>query len=79
MLRSAFAHIFHGARGVSRPKVHEKRDRDEGTAGASREGPEGGPTAVVAVAAVAVAVTMAREREKKKRETFCFDRLMTNA
>lgn len=78
MLRSAFAHIFHGARGVSRPKVHEKRDRDEGTAGASREGPEGGPTAVVAVA-VAVAVTMAREREKKKRETFCFDRLMTNA
>lgn len=68
MLRSAFAHIFHGARGVSRPKVHEKRDRDEGTAGASREGPEGGPTVVVA-----------REREKKKRETFCFDRLMTNA
>lgn len=78
MLRSAFAHIFHGARGVSRPKVHEKRDRDEGTAGASREGPEGGPTAVVAVA-VAVTVTVAREREKKKRETFCFDRLMTNA
>lgn len=63
---------------MSGPKVHEKRDRDEGTAGASREGPEGGPTAVVAVA-VAVAVTMAREREKKKRETFCFDRLMTNA
>ena len=30
MLRSAFAHIFHGARGVSRPKVHEKRDSDEG-------------------------------------------------
>lgn len=65
MLRSAFAHIFHGARGVSRPKVHEKRDRDEGTAGATREGPEGGPTVVVSVA-----VARKRKREKEERKHF---------
>lgn len=62
MLRSAFAHIFHGARGVSRPKVHEKRDRDEGTAATPERRArdrKGDQTVVVAVAVV-------RKREKKE-------------
>lgn len=77
MLRSAFAHIFHGARGVSRPKVHEKRDRDEGTAGVTAQGigreRRGTPVAVGDG-------SEGKERERKKRkEAFGFDRLMTNA
>lgn len=46
---------------MSRPKVHEKRDSDEETARASREGPEGRLMPVVAV-------TVAREREKKDKK-----------